>query len=255
MANPTATLTNLLKNTSIDDHEEILRATNAVLKSKKGDQDALHTRTVALLKLDRFEDALRALDEGGDALAERCKLEKGYALYKLGRLEEAGQIVSAGKDSRGLKHLEAQIAYRDERFGDAVDLYQGLRGVGLEGEELDLRINGAAARAQLQWTGRVEATDVTREDMEAFETAYNAACGCIARGELDKAAVLLRRARDLCEGLEDLSDEEKRGEIGPILVQLGYVLTRLGRREEAESLAESVDLARFVIVSLDLRSC
>ena len=34
-----------------------------------------------------------------------------------------------------------------------------------------------------------------REDMEAFETAYNAACGSIARGELGQGEVLLRRAR------------------------------------------------------------
>lgn len=34
-----------------------------------------------------------------------------------------------------------------------------------------------------------------REDLEAFETAYNAACGFIARGELGQGEVLLKRAR------------------------------------------------------------
>ena len=34
-----------------------------------------------------------------------------------------------------------------------------------------------------------------REDLEAFETAYNAACGSIARGELGQGEVLLKRAR------------------------------------------------------------
>ena len=34
-----------------------------------------------------------------------------------------------------------------------------------------------------------------REDLEAFETAYNAACGSIARGELAQGEVLLKRAR------------------------------------------------------------
>ena len=34
-----------------------------------------------------------------------------------------------------------------------------------------------------------------REDVEAFETAYNAACGSIARGELRQGEVLLKRAK------------------------------------------------------------
>lgn len=37
-----------------------------------------------------------------------------------------------------------------------------------------------------------------REDLEAFETAYNAACGSIARGELGQGEVLLKRARGVC---------------------------------------------------------
>ena len=34
-----------------------------------------------------------------------------------------------------------------------------------------------------------------REDLEAFETAYNAACGSISRGEFGQGEVLLKRAR------------------------------------------------------------
>jgi hypothetical protein len=34
-----------------------------------------------------------------------------------------------------------------------------------------------------------------REDLDAFESAYNAACGCIARGELSQADILLNRAK------------------------------------------------------------
>lgn len=36
---------------------------------------------------------------------------------------------------------------------------------------------------------------VGREDLEAFETAYNAACAFIARGDLGQGEVLLKRAR------------------------------------------------------------
>ena len=34
-----------------------------------------------------------------------------------------------------------------------------------------------------------------REDLEAFETAYNAACESIARGELGQGEVWLKRAK------------------------------------------------------------
>ncbi|CZT06961.1 hypothetical protein WAI453_012809 [Rhynchosporium graminicola] len=248
-SNPTATLTSLLRASAIEDDEEVLKAANAVLKSSKNNPEALHTRVVALLKLDRFDDALRALDDGGDKLAERCVLEKAYALYKTGQLAEAQQLAHGAK-KRGLKHVAAQVAYRAEKFEDAARMYQELstQSAAIEGEENDLRINGSAADAQLEWQGngdKVESSrkKPSREDLEAFETSYNAACGCIARGDLGPGSVLLKRARDLCEALDELSDEEKRAEILPIMVQQAYVFTKLGKLEEAEALQKMINIA------------
>ena len=65
-------------------------------------------------------------------------------------------------------------------------------------EENDIRINGAATHAQLEWTGNgglVQKKKPGREDLEAFQTAYNAACGSISRGELEQGLVLLKRAK------------------------------------------------------------
>lgn len=152
-SNPTTTLTSLLRDSSITDHDEILKASNAVLKTSKGNTEALHTRVVALLKLDRFEDALRAMDDGGDKLAAKCVLEKAYALYKTGQLTEAATLVAnaKGTDERALKHVQAQVAYRDERFEEAANIYIALsrKHGGVDFEENDLRINGLAADAQL----------------------------------------------------------------------------------------------------------
>lgn len=248
MASPTASLTALLRGTTIEDHEEVLKAANAVLKSSKGDQDALHTRVVALLKLDRFDDALRALDDGGDKLAERCVLEKAYALYKTGKLDEAGELV-AGAQKRGLKHVAAQVAYRGEKFEDAARMYKSLaaQSAAVEFEENDLRINSSAVDSQLEWQGKGNKVEEGRkkpsnEDLEAFETSYNAACACIARGDLAKGAFLLKRAKDLCESLDDLSDEDKRAEVLPIMVQQAFVLTKLGKLEEAEALQKIISI-------------
>ena len=71
----------------------------------------------------------------------------------------------------------------------------------VEGEENDLRINSGATDAQLEWARQgalVRRKKPGREDLEAFETAYNAACGSIARGELGQGEVLLRRAKGWC---------------------------------------------------------
>jgi signal recognition particle subunit SRP72 len=252
--NPAAALSSLLSSSSIDDHEELLKKANADLKKDKSNQDALHSRVVSLLKLDRFDDALRALDDGGDRLANRCGLEKAYALYKTGQLEEAGKIVeSSSSDSRGLKHVAAQVAYRAERFEDAAKIYKELsvQDAAIEGEENDLRINSSAADVQLEWQGNGDKVDKSRkkpgrEDLEAFETAYNAACGYIARGDLGAGSLLLKRARDLCEALDELTDEEKKAEVLPIMVQQAYVFTRMGKLEEAEALQKMIQIAEYV---------
>ncbi|KAJ1329165.1 signal recognition particle subunit SRP72 [Microdochium nivale] len=255
MSDSTATLAKLLGASSIDDHEEILKAANAAIKaSKKGAEntDAQHTRVVALLKLDRFDDALRAIAEAGSALESQAFLEKAYALYKTGQHDEADKVLkSGGGSSRASRHLSAQIAYRAERFEAAAKLYVELEADhnGIEGEENDIKINRLAAHAQLEWSGKGGGVlneaqrQPAREDLEAFETAFNSACGCIARGDLSKASVLLKRARDLCEASEDLTDAEKKTELLPIIIQHAYVLARLGKDAEAAALQKSIELS------------
>ena len=84
---------------------------------------------------------------------------------------------------------------------DAASLYKDLeREAVIEGEENDLRINRGATFAQLEWQGHghlVENKNPSREDQEAFEPAFNAACASIARGELDHGEILLKRAKGL----------------------------------------------------------
>lgn len=91
-------------------------------------------------------------------------------------------------------------SYRSEDFRRAAELYAELASNNgqVENEYVDLRINSSAVDAQLEWNGQeslVQKQKPSREDLEAFETAYNAACGSIARDELGQAEVLLRRAK------------------------------------------------------------
>ncbi|KAK4127712.1 hypothetical protein N657DRAFT_564810 [Parathielavia appendiculata] len=254
-------LNSLLRAASIQDHAEALDLATAALRAAKGPGAELvtahHTRVVALLKLDRFDDALRAIAEGGDALGNACLFEKAYALYKTGDLEaaetvlrDAGVVGKGRRAGRGLKHVAGQVAYRAEKFEQAAAIYRELAADedgANQGEENDLRINLAATNAQLEWQGRGWAVPEQekqpgREDSEAFETSYNAACGCISRGDFAKAAVFLKRSRDLCEATEELNEDEKKAELVPIIVQQVYVLMKLGKLDEAAALQNSLGL-------------
>lgn len=257
MADPAiAALNSLLRRASVEDHHEALKLAIAAIKaSKPASEDRLsaqHTRVVALLKLDRFDDALRAISDGGVALGKLCVLESAYALYKTGQLNAAEEILQSSGAGRGMKHVAAQVAYRAEKFEKAAAIYRDLASIDDDGtqygEENDLRINTSAANAQLEWQGKGWAVPAAqkqpgREELEAFETAYNAACGCISRGDFAKAAVLLKRSRDLCEATEDLDDDEKKTELVPIMVQQAYVFTKLGKLEEAASLHKLINLS------------
>lgn len=252
-------LTSLLARASIDDHDEALSAADAALAASPKDLTAQHTKVTALLRLERYDDALRVIASGGDALEARCVLGTSYALYRTGQLDEAFELLKkhsgegegegAGAGDRALRHVAAQVAYRVERFDEAAALYEALaaeRGAGNAGEDTDLKINLLATHAQLEWQGRGDlvpgkSKSPAREDLEAFETAYNAGCGCVARGDLAKAAFLLKRAADLCEATEDLSDEDKKVEMLPIALQRAYVLGLMGQKEEAAALQKDVE--------------
>ncbi len=91
------TLSALLQSATIDDHEEVLQACNTSLKQSKKDPGVQHVKVVALLKLDRY-----------DELKNKAGVERAYALYKIGKLVEAKEIVTGIVNDRGARHVEAQ---------------------------------------------------------------------------------------------------------------------------------------------------
>jgi signal recognition particle subunit SRP72 len=137
-------------------------------------------------------------------------------------------------------------------------VYKELANQPVEDEEYDIRINSGAVDAQLEWTGQGELAQKkkpTREDLDVFETAYNAACASIARGELAQGEVCLKRAQHLCNALSDLSEAEKQAELLPITVQQVYVLTQLGRIEDAENLATAIPFAEYDCLEVGTVTC
>ena len=103
-----ASLSALLKGSTIVDHKEVLEQCNQALKVSKSDPGLLHTKVVALLKLDRFAEAIQLFKDFPDQLDKRAAFERAYALYKLGHLKEAQVIASQSSTHRGLQHVQAQ---------------------------------------------------------------------------------------------------------------------------------------------------
>lgn len=238
---PAAALSALLRASSIDDHEEMLRAANAAIKANNSDVAAEHTRVIALLKLDRFDDALRAIAEGGTKLNALCVLEEAYALYKTGKLDEATSVLqAAGIEKRSFGLLAAQVAYRAERFDDASSIYSRLLDADAAQEFNDLNINMRAVAAQAESLGRPTSIAPRVQDSDGFEVCYNAACAYIARGDFDEASDLLQHAIKLCDASDDLMDEEKEAEMRPILAQQAFVYAKSGKLKEAIDLYKSL---------------
>jgi signal recognition particle subunit SRP72 len=119
MAPSLKSLSALLAQASIEDHEEVLRAANADIKKSKADVDAQHSKAIALLHLDRFEDALKVFEDVKE-LQSRAQFEYAYTLYKTGDAAKAVQIAQgsgAKASDRKTQHILAQ-AVREARVTD-----------------------------------------------------------------------------------------------------------------------------------------
>ncbi|KAL7942998.1 hypothetical protein V8C42DRAFT_331043 [Trichoderma barbatum] len=228
---PRNALSALLRAADIQDHDQILKAANAAIKADKNDHVAEHTKVVALLKLDRFDDALRVISGGGIKLQATCILERAYALYKTGKLTEASALLeSVALEKRSLRHVAAQVAYRAEKSYETETIYRHLLDTDAAGEESDLKINITAAIAQSQWLGLPSSSPGTPPGtQDSFELCFNVACGELARGNTSLAATLLKRAAILCDNSDELTDEEKKTELRSIRAQQAYLFAKIGK--------------------------
>ena len=102
-------LSQLLAQASIEDHDELLQSANATIKKDKTDLGAQHARAAALLHLDRFDDAVKVFEDV-KGLQEKARFEYAYALYKTGNATKAVEVAQAASDdsNRGMKHVLAQ---------------------------------------------------------------------------------------------------------------------------------------------------
>ncbi|KAK6501621.1 Signal recognition particle core component [Arthrobotrys musiformis] len=245
-----ASLSLLLQNLSLDEnqsHEEVLRHANNILKSSS-DPQTIRTRVVALIKLERYDEAVKSIEQAGSS---GLGFEHAYCLYKLGDLKGALEIsidkVETERRQRALKHLHAQAQYRAENFESATAIYEELSALPplVDNEGYDLRVNLGASEAQLSFVGKDGLRPkkrATAEDLQQYESAFNAACISIARGDLNAGLMLLRTSKKLCSSMEGVSEEDIQTELAPLIAQEIYALIKLGKLEEAAALYKSSDI-------------
>ena len=79
----------------------------AVLRLSPGDSDATKTKVYLFLQTEQNAQALGLIDDYPNLFQP---FERAYALYRLGRLEEASEAVEGGTpDDTSILHLQAQI--------------------------------------------------------------------------------------------------------------------------------------------------
>lgn len=137
-----------------------LKTCEKVLRINSKDSDALQAKLFLLLQTEQYDAALALISENGSEGTGR-EFEKAYALYRLRRESDAGDVLSNVKGghgpsdfhSRGIIHLEAQLAYRQSTFQSAFDLYSQLLDTSSSQSEEhdDLLTNMNAAQTHLDF--------------------------------------------------------------------------------------------------------
>ncbi|KAF8805236.1 hypothetical protein BYT27DRAFT_7192961 [Phlegmacium glaucopus] len=101
-----------------------------ILRLDPKDVDARQTKLFLLLQTEQYSAALSLIDSDDDHAHHAY--ERAYSLYRLSHESEARDVLKSIKEdqdaesSRGLVHLEAQLAYREGLYDVAFDLYNQL---------------------------------------------------------------------------------------------------------------------------------
>ncbi|KTW29225.1 hypothetical protein T552_01181 [Pneumocystis carinii B80] len=213
-------------------HEEVIELSDRIRGVSVSDKKSIKSKIIALIKLDRYSEALYLIESEG--YEEEEVLEMVYCMFMLKKYEEAMNIAKKS-NKRGIKHIMAQIAYQKDQMGKASEIYKELQKdqYRIENEEFDLCIN-------------LLATQVTSSSIEISSQAaiyqsldyrFNIGCHLICRKEYMKAKELFELSKEQCLST---SEEEMESILDPILVQLAYIYSCIGRELEAISIYEDL---------------
>ncbi|KAF8161511.1 hypothetical protein B0H34DRAFT_796291 [Crassisporium funariophilum] len=160
-----------------------VKTCDKILRLEPKDADARQTKLFLLLQTEQYSAALDLIDSDEDQ--NHHAYERAYSLYRLQHESEARNVLQAindeadSADTRGLMHLEAQLAYQSYREGsyqDAFDLYNQLldNAEPNSEEHSDVLTNLQASQKHLDFinTGFLHALDaLPRSITSTLETA------------------------------------------------------------------------------------
>lgn len=225
-----------------DEHEGVLDCATRILSQDPSSKEALKSRFIALIKLDKFNEAYQASKESAfESLLRELIVPYAYTLYKLEKYEELPKLES---DDRGFQHVLAQAYYKAEEFVKANDIYAKLISGDsqVNSEHFDLAVNKSAIEAQLLLNGLE--SEISEPKNDSYDQVFNVATSYIGIGDYDKALELLSEAKLICEN--SLSADDASSEVVPILVQAAYVRQVTGKNDEAISILENLGLPKKI---------
>ncbi|TYI29916.1 hypothetical protein ES332_A05G349800v1 [Gossypium tomentosum] len=225
--------------TSLDRHiqrSEFIQAVkvaNQVLSVAPGDEDAIRCKVVALIKADKIEEALSAI-QSSQKVSFDFSFYKAYCLYRQNKLDEALEVLEKQDKTQPSMLLESQILYRLGKMDACVDICRNLQKVKIDSLEINLVAGLISAGRASEVQGTLDA--IKTKATSSFELAYNIACSLIEGNKLKDAEKLLLTARRIGQETlteENLADDDIEIELAPIAVQLAYVHQLLGQTQEA----------------------
>ncbi|VBB27033.1 unnamed protein product [Acanthocheilonema viteae] len=244
------------------DYDKALKIANKVLRTYPKETLAFKCKLIALIQLNRLDEALTLIKKTPPHHMGDCLFEKAYVLYRM--QEDAAALETLEKVSEAdyrCMELKAQLLYRSERFDEASKIFMSLLKDHSDDYDEERCANLIAAIAQLQASGHQQQPP---SHLDTFEQLYNAACQLIESGGYTQALKFLEKAERLCSDTlieEGLSEEEIEEELSVIRVQKAFVLQMLGRRDDALKIYLRIqnlnpsDKSVIAVVSNNIPSC
>ncbi|KAK0062380.1 signal recognition particle subunit SRP72 [Biomphalaria pfeifferi] len=242
MAQPASTTTlyaELSRCGQKQEYEKAIRIANKILQQNPEEFAAFNCKIISLLFLDRFDEALAALNKDKTHTGN-LKLEKAYCEYRLNRTNEAlSTLRSISNPTPRTKELLCQVLYRIEQYDECYNLYRDVIKNSQDEFDSERETNLAAVIASLQMWNKKDMDDPNFAE-NSYEICYNNACYWIGKGNLSVALEKLDKAEELLKNDSDLTEEELDEELAIIRVQRGYIFQIQGKQEQASQLYNQV---------------
>ena len=201
MADVSQHFEDLVRHYNNEDFDKALKSVSAILKEIPTDQKALHCKTVCLVQLSKFPEALdvakKVIDQNSVLLLTT------YSLYRLNRYAEIIDRLSqinANDLPLDLKELKAQTLYKLEKYAESVELYKDLLKKQRDDLDSERQSNFLAALTQVHAsTGKTSSSvsNFAPSAAETYELMFNAAAWEVTKGNFEEAEKKLRKAEAL----------------------------------------------------------